>query len=279
MRRAFILLALLGLALTACGKSAKTSALAVTTSEPSAGKVEMTAPATVPAGLVKVTFKNAGQQPHDALFVRVDGDHAQQEVVDSVSSQGAPVPDWAHLEGGAGTAAPGQTVSATVNLAPGSHYLVDTQSDDNDNSFAKPGAIRPISVTGKASKADLPDASATITAGEYSFGVPTDLKAGTTAVKFENKGAQPHMLLAAPIVAGKSFDDVKAAFASEGPPSGPPPVDFEKVTGAQIIDPGHSEVATISLEKGDYAFVCFMSDRSGGPPHVAKGMIQQVTVS
>ena len=32
------------------------------------------------------------------------------------------------------------------------------------------------------------------------------------------------------------------------------------------------------LEKGNYAFFCFVSDRAGGPPHVAKGMVSDVVV-
>lgn len=30
--------------------------------------------------------------------------------------------------------------------------------------------------------------------------------------------------------------------------------------------------------KGKYALLCFVSDRKGGPPHVAKGMVAEVTV-
>lgn len=52
------------------------------TAEPSAGKVAFSAPDRVKAGLVKVSLKNAGKQPHDALLVRVDGNHAQRELID-----------------------------------------------------------------------------------------------------------------------------------------------------------------------------------------------------
>ncbi len=265
--------------LTACGGSPSNATLSMKTTEPSAGKVAISAPDSVKAGLVQVSLKNAGKQLHDALLVRVDGNHSQQELVDAVSSQDAPPPEWAHLSGGAFTAAPGQSSTATLNLAPGSYYVVDTQSDDNDNSFAKAGAIRPLRVTGSASTSALPEASATITAQEYSFDIPTNLKVGANTIRFQNNGKQPHLLVAAPIAEGKTLADVKASFASNGPPTGPPPVDFEKATGGQGLDGGGSLVTTMNFQKGTYAFICFLSDRgAAGPPHFKLGMLQEVKV-
>lgn len=66
------------------------------TTEPSAGKVAISAPDSVKAGLLKVLLKNAGKQPHDALLVRVDANHAQRELVDTVSSQDTPSPAAQH---------------------------------------------------------------------------------------------------------------------------------------------------------------------------------------
>jgi plastocyanin len=268
-----------GFGFTACGGSASSTAFSVTTTEPAAGKVAMAAPDSVKAGVVKVSFKNGGKQPHDALFVRVEGNHPAQEVVDVLSSQDAPPPDWARLGGGVSTVGPGQTATATVNLAPGSYYLVDTQGDDNGDSFAEAGGIRPLQVTGSASKSALPAVDATITAQEYSFGVPTNLKAGTNTIRFQNNGSQPHMLVAVPIAEGKTLADVKAVLSANEPPPGPPPVDFDKATGAQGIDGGSSLVTTINLQKGTYAFVCFLNNRGGGPPHFTLGMLQEVRVA
>lgn len=278
MRKAWFAVAVLALGLPGCAKSEKPTALAVTTAEPGPGKVQISAPDTVKAGLVEISLKNTGQKPHDALFVRIEGNHSAQELVDVVSSESAPPPDWARLRGGVTAASPGQTKTAQVVLPPGSYYLIDPGSDENNNSFAKAGAVRPLQVTGTASKAAMPKASAAITASDYSFSVPANLKAGTATFEFRNTGAQPHLLVAAPIPAGKTIEDVKAAFASNDP-SGPPPLDFEKATGAQAIDGGASEVTTMTFEKGSYAFICFLNNRGGGPPHFTLGMLQAVTVS
>jgi hypothetical protein len=37
-------------------------------------------------------------------------------------------------------------------------------------------------------------------------------------------------------------------------------------------------VSKLTLQKGSYAFICFVNDRAGGPPHFTKGMLQQVNV-
>jgi len=282
MHRALVVLSVLGvgLGLTACGKPAKPNAFSVTTAEPGPGKVAIAAPSKVKAGLVKLTLRNTGPQPHDAAFVRIDGTHSAQELVDVLASSDAPIPDWAHLAGGVSAAKPGETKTAEVNLPPGSYYLVDPGSDDNNNSFAKAGAIQPLEVTGKASTASLPNSTGTVTivASDYSFAVSDSLKAGTTTIKFQNKGRQPHHLVAAPLMPGKTLLDVNTALRSKDQ-SGPPPVDFAKGTELQAIDGGASEVTTMTFEKGTYVFTCFLEDRGGGPPHFTLGMLQEVRIS
>ena len=47
------------------------------------------------------------------------------------------------------------------------------------------------------------------------------LKAGSHTLKFENAGEQLHHLIAAPMVEGATFDQVKEFFSSEGEPDRP----------------------------------------------------------
>ncbi len=279
MRRGIVATALMGMGMAACGSSPKPTALSVTESEPAPGAVSVDAPAAVKAGLVTLSLHNTGSAPHGLLLVRVEGDHSAKELVDAVSTQDAPPPDWTRIAGGVNDTPPGTTLSATMNVAPGSYFVVDPDTDDSNNSYARQGAIRPIQVTGKASSAAVPSADLTITAREYSFGLPKTVTAGTHTVKFKNTGAQPHMLVAVPMLPGKTLDDVKAGLAQQGPDAGPPPVDFEHATGAQVIDGGLSLVTTMTFQKGDYALLCFMNNRGGGPPHVELGMVQKLTVS
>jgi len=278
--RTLVLASVAVISATSCTSTSKPVALSVEMTEPTAAHYQINAPASVAGPLVKVTFKNSGTQPHGVLLARVDAGHTQDEIAASVAEQGAPVPPWAHLQGGVDAVPPGQQASATVKLAPGSYFLLDPDSGDDDVSYVKGGAIRPINVTGGGSKGVVPSAPVTISAKEYGFDVPS-LKAGETTVRFENKGKEPHIMVAAPIADGASIDTVKAFFASEGPPPAggpPPPLDFENAVALQALDAGQSEVTTLNLKPGRYAFVCFLNDRAGGPPHFTKGMLQEVKV-
>ena len=41
---------------------------------------------------------------------------------------------------------------------------------------------------------------------------------------------------------------------------------------------GFSQSVKFEGGPGKYVFFCFVADKGGGPPHVAKGMVSEVTV-
>lgn len=139
---------------------------------------------------------------------------------------------------------------------------IQTEEDEN----AKPGIVT-IKVEGEG-VGELPEAAATITTEDYGF-VTEGLKAGRNTVKFDNVGKEPHHVIALPFTPGATLEEVKKAFESEEEPAGPPPVDFMKGTSTTVITGGQAQVADLELQKGKYALICFISDRAGGPPHVA----------
>jgi hypothetical protein len=58
-----------------------------------------------------------------------------------------------------------------------------------------------------------------------------------------------------------------------------PPLDFEHTSYTARIGGGTKQITELDLDKpGKYALLCFVSDRKGGPPHVAQGMIAEATV-
>ena len=58
-----------------------------------------------------------------------------------------------------------------------------------------------------------------------------------------------------------------------------PPLDFAHVAYTARIDGGSKQITELDLDKpGKYALLCFVSDRKGGPPHVAQGMVAEITV-
>lgn len=225
-------------------------------------------------GLTEITFRNQGRKPHSAQLIGVSGSHSAAEVRRAylAASDGKPVPDWFRAAGGVGSTDPGEAATVTQELGAGTYYVVD---DEDDRNLAV-GGLRRFQVSGERAGGSLPQ-GATVRALDYSF-EPSGLKAGRNTVLFENAGREPHHLVAVPINPGKTIDDVEKAVASEQEPEGPPPADFDSGVSTSVIDGGRSLAAELELKRGRYALLCFIADRKGGPPHVAKGMVSEATV-
>jgi hypothetical protein len=139
-----------------------------------------------------------------------------------------------------------------------------------------------VEVTGEATRAQLPTTAAQITAKElapddYQFEA-SGFKAGTNQITFTNGGGQLHHVVIARLTEGATLDQAHEFFTTEDF-KGPPPVDFDASEITAVLDAGGKEVDTVELQSGSYALLCFINDRSGGPPHVVKAkMIQEVKV-
>jgi len=200
---------------------------------------------------------------------------------------GAPIPDWFHAAGGVSGTAPGQTAKATMNLAAGTYAMIDNANGQAPGpSNAARGALAEFEVTAGENGA-LPPSTATITGAtdaqakpEHSFEIEGDLRVGNNRLRFVNEGEELHHAIMFPINPGKSLADVTKAFSEEGPPSGPPPVDFEGAAGTAVIDGDTGFVTDVAIRKpGKYAVVCFLTNRDGkGKEHLAEGMIDEVVV-
>lgn len=239
-------------------------------------------PTTVKAGLVTMTLTNSDKVPRSAGIARLVGDHTVDEFIETVNTdeEGAPIPDWIEDGGGLSTVEPGETATITQILTPGKYAISDDETKGGQGegqTYGQLGAKGEFTVTGDAGDAALPAQPATLTAKDYSYEFK-GLKAGTNQVRFENTGKELHHAIMFPINQGKTLADAKALFASDGPPKGPPPVDFDNGLGTQVIDGGIAQNIELDLKAGSYAVVCFIQDRAGGAPHVAKGMINELVV-
>jgi uncharacterized protein (DUF2141 family) len=275
-----------GALVAGCGDDEKKAAAAKPTAFPitatSEGKTKKAIefPSTVKAGLVTMTFKNADTIPRSAGIVRLLGDHTVSEFRKAIAKQGTPIPDWIQDGGGVSTVKPGETASVTQVLTPGRYAIADDETleaDGEGKDLADLGAKGEFTVTGEAGDATLPTEPATLTAKEYGFEFK-GLKAGRNNVRFENTGKELHHAVMFPISKGKTFADAKASFTSDKEPTGPPPVDFANGLSTQVIDGGIAQNLELDLKAGSYAVVCFIQDRKGGAPHVAKGMINELVV-
>lgn len=245
-------------------------------------KKKLTFPTTVQAGLVTMTVTNSDKQPRSAQIVRIVGNYGVDDVLKAVNSdeEGAPIPAFLQDGGGVSAVAPGQTGTVTQNLAPGKYAIWDDEGGDEDKpSNSELGAKGEFTVTGEAKDDELPSVPATITATDkgtkkYDF-VLKNLKAGSNEVRFENTGKQLHHALFFPMNKGTTFKDVERFFKTE---KGRPPIDFEKGVSTSVIDGGIAQNVELDLPAGNYALVCFIPDRKGGKPHIAKGMLEEVAI-
>lgn len=281
---------LLALAVTAAGCGDDDDDGQADQSRPAALAIEATAegdrkalevPESVPAGVVRISLRNSDDLPREAQLIRVTGGQSPEEVLQAVSGEeGAPIPDFVQDGGGVAPVEPGQTGTVTQVLAPGDYVVLDLFEEEGEGetqSNAELGSTAQFTVEGDAGDAELADTDATITAVDYGFEAE-GLRPGKNQVRFENTGDELHHAILFPINEGVKFSEVEEAFSSEEEPEGPPPVDFENNVGTSVIDGGNAQNVELELEEGRYAALCFIQDRAGGPPHVAKGMISELTV-
>jgi hypothetical protein len=251
-------------------KSGSTAPVAVTIEQTGGKKdAKLKAPASVKAGLATITLKNSSQADGNAQLVRVEGNHSTDEALkagNSWAGKGTPLPDWIKLEGGIGAVRPGQTTSVTQDLPGGKYLVLNTDSESNPRVD--------MEVTGSGS-GSAPSEAAKIDAVDYSF-TGTGLKQGKQKVLFDNKGKQPHFIVSGPLSPGKTIEDAKKAAQQE---EGPPPFDEKSMFSTAILEGGSKQVVDIDFKKpGKWVALCFIPDRQGGPPHVAKGMVSELTV-
>ncbi len=272
--------ALLGV--TACGGddgSSEPAVVALESAPAGEGRFELTAPEAVEAGLVRLEFRNGTEEGAEAQLLRLDDGHTVEEALEAIAAEDGKIPDWLHAEGGVGQIEAGTTGAVELVLEEDTYHVIDTGEPDGDDvqSHAEQGAVATLEVSGGDDDAELSEVDASIEMADYNF-VTEGLTAGTNRLLLSNTGDELHHTLILPVTEGAEFSQVREFMTSDGEGSGPPPVDFTKLKGTTVLDPGRSQIEELELAAGRYAFVCFITDRAGGPPHVEKGMLREVTI-
>jgi hypothetical protein len=266
-----VIAALAALGLAACGDSEATQSLTFTLS--GAGKsAEISAPSGAETGLAEITLRNDRKGEGDLQLIRTEGDHSAEEVVKGLeaATQGKAFPDWFFAAGGVGSTAPGKSQTVTQVLEPGTYYAFNTEGSQDQSD---PASVPAVEVTGDDSNETV-EADETVDAFEYGFKAD-QLTSGKTEVAFDNTGAQPHHLLAAPLTGDNTAEDVERAFKSK---KGKPPFDEKGFLSTAVLEGGEGQIVTLDLKPGRYVLFCFLTDRQGGPPHALKGMVDEVEV-
>jgi hypothetical protein len=235
------------------------------------------APASLPAGATTFRIVNAGKELHHVWLVKLEqgktvGDY--MAAMQAVAKGQAPPPAWAIDVGGPQMGAPGALADGTVNLEAGNYVIVCHIPSADGVPHAAKGMYKALTVTPTKTPAAEPKADVTMTLRDYDFAFSTPLAAGRHTLRIVNAAEQFHEALIVRLLPGKSAPD--ALRWLETGMQGPPPM--ELVGGATGLAKGRGMQFTADFAPGEYALLCFLPDAKDGKPHVAHGMIKQITI-
>lgn len=285
MRRTIgVLAALLAASVVGCQKAAQTNDSAAArqagaaAASPNVVAVHakdfaFTAPAQIPAGVTTFEFTNDGPGIHHMQLVRLDSGKTFADLQAALKHPGPP-PRWAVFIGGPNAPAPGSQSNATLDLASGNYAVIClVDMPGGVPHFAK-GMMQPLEVTPSSSAAKEPAADVDVTLADYAFQLSKPLTAGAHMFAVSNTAQQPHEIEIVQLAPGKTPQDVLTwMMKMDGPPPGKP------IGGIAALMPGETAEFTATLEKGNYAFICFVPDAKDGKPHFMHGMVHEEKVS
>lgn len=248
-------------------------------------------PDTIAAGRTELRLVNRGPELHHVALIRLAAGHTPAQLFATMKAlkPGAAPPAWARQVGGPNAPAPGATSSAVLDLAPGTHVLLCFIPSPDGTPHMMKGMTRVVTVVpapaartvvpvGRApgavearSAIGAPDVTMTLT--DYGFNLSAPLIRGPHVVRVRNAAAQTHEVFVVRLAPGKTARDA-AAWVERM--QGPPPM--QPLGGVTGMDTGESNDMALDLTPGDYALLCFIPDVHDGRPHVAHGMIRQITV-
>ena len=211
-------------------------------------------PDQVEGGVVTMDFVNQGAVPHEFALGRLDEGKTLADLDKALKSGGEP-PSWAHDIAGVPAMTPGEEISITRDLKPGTYAFVCFIPAGKGKTHYDLGMKKQFSVSGDTGE-EPPEPDGVITAREDSFDVP-QVEAGSQTLELRNAASGPREFNLLTFEPGKTVADARKWFQSGF--SGTPPV---QLLGAmQSIPPGTSVFLTADFESGKTYYV---SDQENG---------------
>jgi hypothetical protein len=272
MKSALVVLMLtLASMLIACGGSdTNGDATPTATAAPSAAEIPVIditktdqtfeAPDSVPGGLTRIRFHNAGTRPANVDLSRSNDGATLEQVNDAISLAATDFAAAAeqlgklwNIEGGTAAVAPGGKAEVVLDLEPGRYGMSSLMVG---NPFT-----RALEVTAApAVEPAAPEAAFTVIMSDFVFeGAPDTLPAASTTVQVVNDGPQLHMMS----VWRLKVESVSAEQLAQHRAGTPlPATEYTPAGGFGEILTGDSGWVTLDLQPGDYAFACIVFDQS-----------------
>ena len=126
-----------------------------------------------------------------------------------------------------------------------------------------------------AAAAEVNPRVVTVVARDFAFQAPDEVPAGVVTFQLQNRGAALHHMSVIRLDGGKTLQDLLAAMQAS---PGKLPAWAHEVGGPNAPDPGADSNATMLLEPGNYALLCFV-DMPDNVPHIMKGMMKPLRVT
>jgi hypothetical protein len=234
----------------------------------------------VPAGLVTLTFRNAGNGEHALSIFRLKHGVSLDRLVRVLDrNHGVWSPAIASARGAIPSLPPGTTRDLTTELTPGRYALVDYGANGGNNNFTR-GLVMPLTVRKtKAEQARPPASVGKIVMLDFAFGIDLPARfSGKGVLRLENRGHELHEITLIRLNRGVSYPKAIAAVDAlvHGKQVQPPGTPVELVG---VGDPGWVGYMHVDLSPGRYLALCLIGDQKSGKLHSELGMTGRFTVS
>ncbi len=235
----FLAIVPLVLSLAACGGKGGTETVRVEGSE-----YAFAVPDTIEGGVVSMEFANVGEEPHEYAMGRLAPGKTLADFRLELEDDNEENPTSSADVGGVPLLSPGEQVTITRTLQPGTHVLICFFQAPDGKSHVEHGMIGSFEIEGDSGN-ELPEPDAAIVAQEDSFDVP-ELTAGTQTVELRNSASGEREFFLVGLNEGKTIADAESWFDSGL--RGPAPLAF--LGAMQSIPAATSVFLSIDLEAG-----------------------------
>ena len=227
-----------------------------------ASEFAFSAPKSIAAGQTTFRLVNDGKQLHHITILKLEKGKTVKDLEAVLKGPEGPPPAWLVSVGGPNAAAPGATVEATLDLAPGNYvFLCMIPSPGEQMPHAAKGMILPVTVSAAggvtqagAAYAPTPAPDVHLVLKDYGFAFSKPITAGKHTIHVMNEGPQDHEAIMIQLAPGKHVGDFNAWVAAEM--KGPPPARL--IAGNAAMAKGRTAIFTDDFTPGTYAITCYV---------------------
>lgn len=238
-------------------------------------------PKSIPAGLTTVRLVNDGKEIHQISILKLEQGKTMKDLAAAMKDPAAPPPTWMVPVGGPNAAAPGETIEATLDLAPGDYVLLCfIPSPGEQAPHSSKGMVAPLTVSkgrgvaqAGATFAPTPAPDVHLVLKDYGFVFSKPITAGRRTIHIMNEGPQDHEAVLIKLAPGKHLADFNKWIADlmKGPPPASP------MAGMAGLAKGRSGSITNDFTPGSYALLCYIA-APDKKPHMDHGMTMEFEV-